>query len=346
MTLGTVIYFSSSILVFPLVFSLLPYAIRNTYLLVGFLAWIGPCLAAYYWLLYLRFSPLGFKTTEIANYKGDLSQLVLRARTSAISNNAAYRCLKNANPIVRYFGVLVLLAEGLETGSADTEPTSTDAPPSSAEPTRTNIVFRPNWSKLAAIQGWKPLYLAYLKMSFREGSLKDTQRLFDLLLEANADDPRIVYLLSTLPDEQRGKLSFRLDSLNTGSLPYAKVLAHAVFEQAIQRETNWWRIPASFEASAQFAMSLTGMEVTNRMQSLAKWFNEHGQFWHSGLAGPVTLELEEEDLQRLAEAFSPHRESGLASFRDLPISIFYLRLYRFFSEIQWRIDQGDVILKH
>jgi hypothetical protein len=296
-------------------------------------------LLLYYFAIHSRFLPLGFKTSEIGKYTGDLSQLILRARTTSISSRAARLCLKNSNPIIRYFGALVFLAKGRDDVITARSP--------DVAPERTSIGFSVRWSRLAAIEGWKPLYLAYLKMAFRVEDVDSIQKLFDLLLEANADDPRIVYLISTMPEPQNGSLHFRVTGLNAASPAYGRVLAHALFERTLVEESDWWRTPAARGPFAQFAQAFAhGVPQHSRqIFDLAVWFKEHGQFWHRDLKETVQLDLSEQELVSMIEALSPHREWGLAAFRDLPISSLYLRLYRFFSEIHWRFEQGDVILK-
>lgn len=298
-------------------------------------------LLIHYLTIYLRFLPLGFKTSEIGKYPGDLSQLILRARTTPTSPSAARRCLKNPNPVIRYFGALVFLVEGRPSPS---QPKPTETPIERKPTTRRPFV---RWSRLATIEGWKPLYLAYLQMAFREEDEHSIQRLFDLLLEANADDPRIVYLISTMPEDEKGKLDFQPTGVNAASPAHARVFSHALFEGALNRATNWRKAPAASAPLAKFAQAFTGsgFQYPRRTEVLSEWFHQHGQFWHRELKETVELDLTEPELLSIIEALSPHREWGLASFRDLPISTLYLRLYRFFSEIQWRFEQGDVVLK-
>jgi hypothetical protein len=295
----------------------------------------------YYATIYRRLVPLGFKTSEIGNYTGELSQLILRARTTSISGARARVCLKNSNPLIRYFGALVFLAHGRDDTSKSSPPELTN------ERKPIGLASGVPWSRLAAIEGWKPLYLAYLQMAFREEDEHSIQRLFDLLVEANADDPRIVYLISTMPEDRAGQLDFQLTGVNAASPAYARVVSHALIEGALNRATNWRKTPAASAPLAQFAQAFTGsgFQYPRRSDALSEWFKQHGQFWHRELKETVELDLTEPELISIIEALSPHRESGLASFRDLPISTLYLRLYRFFAEIQWRFEQGDVILK-
>jgi hypothetical protein len=59
---------------------------------------------------------------------------------------------------------------------------------------------------------------------------------------------------------------------------------------------------------------------------------------------PLKVSLTEEELRFIIDALSPHREFGLASFHRLSSHLLYFRLYRFFSEIEWRSGVADVTL--
>jgi ABC-type ATPase with predicted acetyltransferase domain len=69
-----------------------------------------------------------------------------------------------------------------------------------------------------------------------------------------------------------------------------------------------------------------------------------GQFWDEDANRPLKVSLTEEELRFIIDALSPHREFGLASFHRLSSHLLYFRLYRFFSEIEWRSGVGDVTL--
>src|SRR5439155_26981633 len=90
--------------------------------------------------------------------------------------------------------------------------------------------------------------------------------------------------------------------------------------------------------------SLTTSTTSARMDLLVRRFREQGQFWDEDANRPLKVSLTEEELRFIIDALSPHREFGLASFHRLSSHLLYFRLYRFFSEIEWRSGVGDVTL--
>lgn len=294
----------------------------------------------YYYYLFRLLSPLGWQTGEIANYSGDLGQLILRAKTTRLSTFSARLALRNPNPIIRYFGALIFLTRTKDpstqsSGSAGNQSTGTG-------PTTPPMQLIVHWNEKAVTENWKPLYLTYLKLSFRTETPDTIQEMLDLLVEANVEDPRILYLIAMAPPSLQ--VDIKITGLNAASPAAERVLALAIFERRMKPYGDWQYGPVAQQPIVEFALSLERYTST-RFSWLAELFQQQGQFWTAETEAPLHLDLDEDELSSLIRALSPHIDSGLASFTDLPGHNFYLKVYRFFLEISWRLDQGDVILK-
>lgn len=290
---------------------------------------LGAFMMAYFYILFIHrwVFPLGFRKTEVvATFSGDIGQLALRARTSFVSRLQARRCIQNPNPLIRYFGAHVYLTR------------YKDALPAL------------HWSDKATLETWTPLYLLYLKLMTKEPE-KLLEHL-NLLLRANPEDPRIVYAISTLTEFFRFETlrdlmsKDRGDSLYRylGDSRYTKVLTHAIFEGFI--DANLVK-GYGLHVMEKFACVYSLIEypsADSEIEELANRFRKFGRFWDEDTEGPLKLKLPEDELRTIINILSPQQEFGLASFQELPISNLYLRLYRFFAEIEWRMDRGDVVL--
>ena len=80
------------------------------------------------------------------------------------------------------------------------------------------------------------------------------------------------------------------------------------------------------------------------MSDLIERFRDNGQIGEIPAQDSLQIDLSEDELQIIKNSLSPFQPFGLASFYELPISNFYLRLYRFFAEVEWRSDRGEVEL--
>jgi tRNA A37 threonylcarbamoyladenosine biosynthesis protein TsaE len=317
-----------------------------SYLLLFLAGFIAVAAFFYFRFIYLEYAPLLLETTEIGRYPGELGQLILRAKTARISRAQSRRCLRNVNPVIRYFGALTFLTRNEEV--EQTEPSPVAAGGSAPDKVPPPVVGRVpiKWNELAVIEDWKPLYLLYLRLMFRSEKLPTIQEMLDLLIEANIGDPRIIYLLGMFPGEFRQGFDMNLTGLNAVSAAGEKTLAHAVFAFCLTQYGVWRNSSVSYSPVVQFAKAMTNVGSSeDRFSVLVNWYRDHGQFWHAELKEPVRLDLDEDELTSMINVLSPHRDMGLASFYDLPGHNFYLKLYRFFSEIEWRVAQGDVLLK-
>lgn len=298
----------------------------------------------YFRFIYFPLSPLLLRTREIGRYSGELGQLVLRAKTSRLSPERAKLCLNNPNPIIRYFGALVFLTR--------TEEKRIEASPSTADdPVIAKVELPPlvEWNELAVTENWKPLFLTYLRLAFRTQDQHKIQEMLDLMVEAKIADPRILYLLALLPMQFRQQMDMNFSGLNATLRSADRTLAHGLFTNALSHYGDWRRSVVQYQPLATFVRWLQGLgnayDKEMRFATLTRWFEERGQFWYPELETPVQLEIDENDLESIIDALTPHREVGLASFSDLPGNNAYMKLYRFFAEIKWRFQQGDVLLK-
>lgn len=288
---------------------------------------LGAFMMAYFYILFIhrRLFPLGFRTSdEVATFSGDIRQLALRAGTSFVSRLQASRCIQNPNPLIQYFGVHVCLTK------------YKDALPDL------------QWGDKAISETWIPLYLVYLKLIMAKEP-KMLRKHLDLLLEVNPEDPRIVYAISALSESSRSEILNRdLLSRYLSDYRYAKVLAHAIFEGFFEKlDADLAKVYDELHIMIKFACAYSLMEnhpADSEIDELANRFRKFGRFWNEDTEAPLKLKLTEDELRTIINTLSPHQEFGLASFQELPISNLYLRLYRFFAEIEWRLDHGDVAL--
>ena len=347
----SILYFFVVVLVLYLLAMFLPYEVRTAVGSGTYESLYGGAflisLFVYYRFLYLRRSPLLLRTREIGQYSGELGQLILRAKTSRVPSLRAELCLRNPNPIIRYFGALLFLIQTDDKRSETTPVTSAASSPTDDSSPAVEPRSAIPWNELAVTEDWKPLFLAYLRLAFRFQGLTPIQEMLDLMVEAKISDSRLLYLLALLPPRYQGQLEMHISGFN--AVPSAdSTLAHAIFTNALNRYGQWQHTAAASQPLTIFVRALNRHQLfgpDERFSKLADWFQERGQFWYPELEAPVQLEIDENDLKTIRDSLSPHRESGLASFSDLPDHNFYMKLYRFFAEIEWRFEQGDVLLK-
>ena len=286
---------------------------------LSFSVGLGSALCMSYVLAYRRYFPLGVGTNEVARFRGDVSQLGLRARAARLSSYSAYRCLMSPNPVIRYFGVQIFLARGED-----------------------RVFPQVDWLEVAAEETWHSLYQAYLTMAARSGDPTPFVAHIRILLETNPDDPRLVLALSVLPAREALRISVLENP--EGSRINPKLLAHAVFHEVDPRD-SWSKLLAGHSHPlVEFAVMYRLPGSSQRMDLLTQRFRDQGVFWKELSGERVRLTLTEDELRLILEGLSPHREFGLASFYQLPLHRFYLRLYRFFAEIEWRAERGDILL--
>lgn len=278
--------------------------------------------------LYFRFIhrwvfPLGPQTNEVAKFLGELGQLALRAKTVFIPPRLVKKSLKNPNPIIRYFAAQLFLMR------------------------REIPIHDIEWITMATSETWLPLYLLYLELATVNGDLKKLDEHLRLLIEANPEDPRIIHAISMLAQfaHHQELEELEIDGLfRARNSRYGKVLAHGIFEGIIGPRSLSVLRDEHTHPLVEFASEYRGVSIFTRMAPLVELFRERGQFWDDDAEGPLSLKLDEDELRLIIDTLSPHRENGLASFQELSISNLYLRLYRFFSEIQWRLDRGNIKL--
>jgi Cdc6-like AAA superfamily ATPase len=274
------------------------------------------------YFLFVRRSlfPLGSLTNELTQFSGELGQLVLRARTEHLPTHWWNRCLDDPNPVIRYFGTQFF-----------------------SQNTNKLIHKLVRWSDRAISETWMPLYLSYLKLATRTEEPKPLFDHLELLLEVTPDDPRIIYAISTLLQSKHAQ-SLSITELNARfTRPrYGKVAAHFIFEQTVEPDRFWVEEHEPIHPLFEFASAYRRFSKNRRMSDLAESFRGGGQLWNEDTETPLSLTKDE--LSQIIDALSPHRDGGLASFYDLPISNLYLRLYRFFAEIEWRTERGYVVL--
>ncbi len=271
---------------------------------------------SYYFLEFRKLSPLGSISNRVKNIP-DINQLVFLAKTTRVSSIKLRYCLKNLNPFIRYFGVQSFLLTGKQ-----------------------NVYI--NWIDLATQETWKPLYLAYLKAAILT---RHPSEIFDhikLISETDSDDPRLIYAISLISQIKANDESLKLPVEAIGS-QNGKVLSHAIFERVL----NFWDLNILRRIHHPLVdFAIEEIEPSNhRMQNLFRRFREIGQFWGYDMQSGKEVDINKYELEIIINAISPHREFGLASFYELQISSYYLKLYRFFAEIEWLADQEYIVLR-
>jgi hypothetical protein len=270
-----------------------------------------------YIYVYQKHFPLGLQTNEIARSQGDLNQIALRAKTTKISSKQLRHCLRNINPLIRYFGVQASLS-----------------------PKQIESFSGFDWLTPAAQETWAPLYEVYLTAASRKADSAAFLDHIRLLAESDPNDPRLVTAVALL-SKRLSKAAFEF--MSATNVP-EKLFAHAIFQSpsltSSEIEASWSR----GRPFVEFALHYRSFTLSPRMDLLVRRFREQGQFWDEGADPPLQVSLREEELRLIIDALSPHREFGLASLHRLSTHLFYFRLYRFFSEIEWRSGVGDVTL--
>jgi hypothetical protein len=283
-------------------------------------------IVAYLYVLHIHWKlfPLSFQTGEVATSSGDLRQLALSANTSSVSRLQASQSIRNPNPLIRYFGAQVFLTKYKD------------------------ALTTHQWCNKAILETWIPLYLVYLKLTKAKEPRLHLKHL-DLLLKANPEDPRIVYAISALSGSSHYKIpNCDLWNRYLGNPRYTKVLTHAIFEGFFE-ELDACLAEANDElhVMVKFACAYSPKvhpPEDSEMEELVNRFRKFGRFWDEDTEGPIKLKLTEDELRTIINTLTPYQEFGLAAFQELPISNLYLRLYRFFAEIEWRLDRSDVVL--
>lgn len=273
----------------------------------------------YFFIDLRKISPLGSETDKIANSSADIKQLALIAKTNRINRTQVMLCLKSANPLLRYFGVQNWILN---------------------KDTLTSMDRFYSWIDRATAEPWKPLYLAYLKAAMIEGRREDVIDHIALLMETNPDDKRIIYAISTLA-QQRGE-SHQFLKLPASFITYdnAEVLAHACFESVLGSDNEYSM--KNMHPLLRFAFESHNY---GELYDLYNRYLQNNQFWNYGGQELETIPLNKNELESIIQALSPFQKYGLASYQDLPIGSYYLRMYRFFSEIEWLADRDHINLR-
>ncbi len=268
--------------------------------------------------------PLGNITDDIAKFSGDLGQLALSAKEYKNRTPAKLKNLIQApDPNIRYFAAQICLEK----------------------PDLNIISF-----KEANKETWIPLYLVSLQLSLNNAKISDIVKHFNLLLRGNPENPRLIYAISTFADES-SNIEDKENLLNSSDLihfaedlKYEKVLSHAIFEGVLNPSVLKVK---NLPILARFACIRKFPELDKQDPSIAtlvKQFIESGR-WDETFDEPFELDFTYDEIRTTIKVLSPHQKNGLASFNALLISNLYLRIYRFFAEIDWRFERGEITLK-
>ncbi|HEV2800391.1 MAG TPA: hypothetical protein VGW12_07840 [Pyrinomonadaceae bacterium] len=309
----------------------------------GVLSLIGGAVFSLYILFLTRPSLLlSLSSRESEHLTSDLNQIVLQAKTNPVPLIKARRYLKSMNPASRYYGAQIFLA------ARD----------------QNDFIKKVDWLTLAIGEPWLPLYLTYFKLGIKTENAFALKQHLELLVEANPDDPRVIYAISLLSPsnpEDSTPVSKELIEVFKDSViikfqiyndRYIRVVAHGVFEHLFDITF----IRDSFRDRGIHPLIMFAAELGrifghdeplySPMYDLAKLFVYEGRFSESGIHEVREIPMSKDELRQTINILSPHRESGLASFYDLSISSMYLRLYRFFAEIEWRAERVDISFKN
>jgi hypothetical protein len=264
---------------------------------------------------------------ETIEFSGDLNQISLRARTSQMHPSRIKRYLDSFNPIEKYLGVQILLTRKGENFK--------------------NIEI--DWLAKALSETWKPLYVAYFNLAVKTAQPEDIVEHIKLLLETDANDPRLIYAISLLAKTKSVKNSDIIEShfyFNKNAVPIAHGIFEELFEAVFYRGSS---IDSDMHPLTEFAISyrttLNGKPFHSRMESVVNEYLAEGNLSQRFMEEIPELAISKNEIHQIVNALSPHRESGLASFYDLSISNFYLRLYRFFAELEWHAERSEIYLK-
>lgn len=275
----------------------------------------------YFGFLHKKAFPLGIlQTIEIGRFRDDLGELALRANTKTSPPRRPLRALlEDPNPVVRYY-VALLWQSNREWARSDVD-----------------------WTGKAVSETWEPLYLRYLQLGADDKGSTWTSNILERILEVNPDDPRIVPTMSFMADYAPGIEITRAASFARRSR-YGNVLAHATFEGLTPAGSIPLDGPGDMNPLLEFAVQYVEPGSHERTPVLAQMFRESGLVEADALGSGLDSDLSRDDLERIIRELSPHDEQGLATFQGISRSGFYLRLYRFFSEIQWRLDRDEIRL--
>ena len=279
----------------------------------------------YFPFFHEKIFPLGGATDSIAKFSGDLAQLAQKVESYRnISQAKLKNLIEVPDPNIRYLAAQICLAR----------------------PDLDIINF-----KRASDETWIPLYLEFLKLSLKNAKRKeDIVDHFNLLLKGTPENPRTIYAISTFADESshiedKENLLNSSDLINIAEEPnYEKVLSHAIFEGVLDPSVLKSK---NLPTLAQFACIYKFPELDKQyptMATLVERFRKTGRLDDS-FESSFELDFTIDQIQTTIKVLSPHQKKGLASFKDLQISNLYLRIYRFFAEIDWRYQRNYITLK-